>query len=233
MNFLKTTTLLLIASSIFAACTSNEIGESKDVAQDKIYQSHAVNYTEGNETAEVFSQFRFAGRNGTTLVLSQPSQLKFDGETIKVDSGDYSGAYYKILKPASGFYGKHSFTFTTTDNKTYTNSFSFDGFKLVNVPATASKTKDLLIPFEAPPLKGDDYISIYAVNTDSTFNISHNYADGNAVKIPVEYLKKQKGNELTLEASITRKPNLQQATPEGGHLIIEHRLKPVKITLTE
>lgn len=233
MNFLKTTALLLIASFIFTACSSNEIGESKDVTQEKIYQSYTVNYTEGDETAEVFCQFRFAGRNGTTLILSSPSKLLFDGENIKVDSGDYSGAYYKTFKPAAGFYGKHQFAFTTTDNKTYTNSFSFDGFKLVNVPAAAAKTKDLLVPFETPALKGDDYISVSAINTDSTFSISHNYADGNAVKIPAEYLKKQKGKELTLEASITRKPALQQVTAEGGALIIEHRLKPVKISLTE
>lgn len=233
MKFLKPCSLSVIVALIFTACTSNEIGESKDVAQDKIYQSHTVNYTEGDATAEVYSQFRFAGRNGTTLILSQPSQLQFDGEIIKVDSGDYSGAYYKTLKPAADFYGKHTFVFTTTDNKTYTNGFSFDGFKLVNTPASASKSKDLLIPFETPALKGDDYISVQAINTDSTFSISHNYADGNAVKIPAVYLKKQTSKELTLEASIVRKPSLQQTTPEGGSLVIEYRLKPVKISLKE
>ena len=233
MKLFKSALLLFTIALFFTACTSNEIGESKDVAQDKIYQSYSVSYTEGDETAEVYSQFRFAGANGTTLILSQPSQLQFDGEKIKVDSGEYSGAYYKALKPAAGFYGKHHFTFTTTDNKTYTNSFSFDGFKLVNVPASAPKTKDLLLPFEAPALKGDDYISVDAINTDSTFNISHNYADGNAIKIPAEYLKKQKATTLTLEASIVRKPSLQQVTSEGGSLKIEQRLKPVKITLTE
>jgi hypothetical protein len=233
MKLLKPATLFLAIALLFTACTSNEIGESKDVAQDKIYQSYSVNYTEGETTAEVFSQFRFAGRNGTTLILSTPSQLQFDGEKIKVDSGDYSGAYYKIFKPAAGFYGKHSFAFTTTDNKTYTNSFSFDGFRLVNVPATASKTKDLFIPFETPALRGDDYISIEAVNTDSSFSISHNYADGNAVKIPAEYLKKQTGNLLTLEARIVRKPVLQQTTAEGGTMMIEQHLKPVKIMLNQ
>lgn len=215
------------------ACTSNEIGESKDVAQDKIFQSYTVRYNEGDPTAEVYSQFRFAGRNGTTLILSNPSQLQFDGEIIKVDSGDYSGAYYKLAKPAEGFYGSHSFVFTTTENKNYTNSFSFSSFKLVNVPASASKKQDLLLPFETTPLKGDDYIDLQTVNTDSSFSISHNYADGNAIKIPAEYLKKQKGNTITLEASITRKPALQQATPEGGSMVIEQRLKPVTIKLTD
>lgn len=223
----------LVAAAVFTACTSNEIGESRDVAQDKIYQSHSISYNEGDPTAEVFSQFRFAGRNGTTLVLSSPSQLQLDGETIKADSSDYGGAFYKTTKPVTGFYGKHNFTFTTTDKKTYNNSFSFDLFKLVNVPATASKKQDLMLPFETPALKGDDYISVRTVNTDSSFDISHNYADGNAVKIPAEYLKKQTGKELTLEASVTRKIPLQQSTSEGGTLEIRYLLKPVKIALTE
>lgn len=233
MKFVSGVFFFLATAAAVTACTSNEIGESRDVAQDKIYQNYTVTYTEGDAAAELYSQFRFAGRNGTTLVLSSPSQLQFDGEKIKVDSGDYSGAFYKISKPAAGFWGKHSFVFTTTDSKTYTNSFSFDGFKLVNLPASASKKQDLLLPFETTALKGDDYINVRTVNTDSSFDVSHNYADGNAVKIPAEYLKKQKGNTLTLEAAITRKPPLQQTTPEGGALEITYRLKPVIITLTD
>lgn len=223
----------LVLSAVFTACTSNEIGESKDVAQDKIFQSYSISYTEGDPTAEVYSQFRFAGRNGTTLVLSSPSQLQLDGEKINADSSDYGGAYYKTAKPVTSFYGKHNFVFTTTENKAYANSFSFDLFKLVNVPATASKKQVLLLPFETAALKGDDYISVRTVNSDSSFDISHNYADGNAVKIPAEYLEKQTGKELTLEASITRKIPMQQAASEGGSLQIHYALKPVKIALTE
>lgn len=233
MKLYSVTASLLVAAAVFTACSSNEIGESRDVAQDKIYQSHSISYTEGNPTAETFSQFRFAGLNGTTLVLSSPSQLQLDGEKINVDSSDYGGAFYKTTQPAARFYGKHNFTFTTTDNKAYNNSFSFDAFKLVNVPVSASKRQGLLLPFETPALKGDDYISVRTVNSDSSFDISHNYADGNAVKIPAEYLKKQTGRELTLEASITRKIPLQQATSEGGTLQIHYVLKPVKIALTD
>jgi hypothetical protein len=78
MNNTKPGLILLIAAFIFSACSSNEIGESKDVAQDKIYQSYSISYSEGNTNAEVFCQFRFAGSNGTTLVLNSPSQLQFD-----------------------------------------------------------------------------------------------------------------------------------------------------------
>lgn len=219
--------------TIWSSCTSNEIGNSRDVTQDKIYQSYSIDYTEGDPVAKVFCQFRFAGSNGTTLILSQPSQVQFDAELIKADSSDYSGAYYKLNKSIDGFWGNHSFTFTDTHNKTFTNRFSFDECKLVNIPATASKAKDLMLPFKTPALQIDEYINVAAVNSDSTFSISHSYKDGNSIIIPAEYLKKQKGTTLILEASIFRKPALQQTTTESGVMVIKYRLRPVKITLTE
>jgi hypothetical protein len=55
---------------ILVSCASNEIGESKDVNQDKIYQDFSIQYDEETEKATIQSQFRFAGQDGTTLVLS-------------------------------------------------------------------------------------------------------------------------------------------------------------------
>src|SRR6476619_4217935 len=107
---------LLFAAICFAiaGCSSNEIGDSKDVSQDKIYQAYTISYAEGNSNAEIFCQFRFAGKNGTTLVLNEPSQVQFDGIKIKVDSSDAGGAYYRVYKPAASFFGKHQFNFITT-----------------------------------------------------------------------------------------------------------------------
>jgi hypothetical protein len=225
--------LILIASVFtFAACSSNEIGDSKDVVQDKIYQGYSVSYTEGNTNAEVYCQFRFAGKNGTTLVLNNPSQVQFDGEKLPVDSSDGGGAYYRIYKPAANFLGKHSITFTTTDNKKLENGFSFDNFKLVNVPATISKKQSFNLNFETPALQGDDYIEVGASNTDSSFSITHNAADkSNAITIPAEELKRQKTKTLTLEATLYRSIPLQQNTAEGGKISIRYALKPITIQL--
>jgi hypothetical protein len=223
--------VLIVSVFAFAACTSNEIGESKDVAQDKIYQRYSISYTEGNTNAEVFCQFRFAGVNGTTLVLNNPSQLQFDGEKLPVDSSSGSGAYYKTEKPVANFYGKHTLVFTNTDAKKLENSFSFDHFKLVNLPASVSKQQPFSLNFEAAALQADDYIEVGTNNTDSSFSISHTAKQGTAIIIPAEELKRQKGKELTLEATLYRKVALQQSTGEGGEIEIRYSLKPVTILL--
>ena len=170
-----------ISITTLFACTSNEIGESKDVSQEKIYQDYSVTYTEGNTNAEVFCQYRFGGKNGTTLVLNTPSEVSFDGEKLNVDSNNISGAYYKSNKPIANFWGKHKILFTNIDKKQYESSFSFDNFK-VNYPATTAKNKPLQISFETPTLGADDYVEINTVDSDSSFSITN---QGNNVLIPI------------------------------------------------
>jgi hypothetical protein len=234
MNNTKPGLILLIAAFIFSACSSNEIGESKDVAQDKIYQSYSISYSEGNTNAEVFCQFRFAGSNGTTLVLNSPSQLQFDEEKLNVDSSAGSGAFYRTYKPVNNFFGKHSFVFTSTDGKKLENTFLFDNFKLVNTPGTISKKQAFNLNFETTALQGDDYIEVGTSNTDSSFSVTHNATDaGNFITIPAKELQRQKVKELTLEATLYRRIPLQQNTAEGGSISIRYALKPVKIKLAD
>lgn len=220
----------------FTACSSNEIGESKDVAQDKIYQSYTVNYFEQNNKLTIFAQFRFAGPNGTTLVLNKPSEVSFDNNILKVDSSTGRGSFYfyNPQSPANDFYGKHQFTFTDINSKKLENSFSFDSFTLINIPAAVTKNQPFNLNFETTALQGDDYIEVGASNTDSSFSVTHNAADaGNFITIPAKELQRQKGKELTLEATLYRKIPLQQSKIEGGKIEISYSLKPVKIKLIE
>jgi hypothetical protein len=226
-NKIFSTLITAFTILLFAACTSNEIGDSKDVAQDKIYQDYSITYTEGNANAEVFCQYRFGGKNGTTLVLNTPSSVSFDGEKLSVDSNNISGAYYKTSKAFANFWGSHKFVFTNVDKKQYENNFSFDSFK-VNFPAGAVKNKPLEINFTTTTLGADDYVEINTVDSDSSFSITNK---GNSVIIPVEELKRQKKNDVQLEAHLYRNIPLQQNTTEGGKMYVSYTLKAVKVSL--
>ena len=190
------------AFALFSACTSNEIGESKDVSQDKIYQSYSISQHGDTRDVEISCQFRFAGSNGTTLVLNNPSKIVFDNEALKVDSSDVSGAYYSTSKPADGFLGTHHFEFTDINNKKWENNFTFSNFSLINAPATASKTAPLLIPFDAGTLSPGDHLELYTNNSDSSFSVAYTVGTdtGNVFIVPVNELERQKSNSLTLEA---------------------------------
>lgn len=223
------------AIALFSACTSNEIGESKDVSQDKIYQSYSISqYGETNDV-DISCQFRFAGRNGTTLVLNTPSKIVFDNETLKVDSSDVSGAYYATSKPAAGFLGTHHFAFTDINNKTWENNFSFENFLLVNAPSAAPKTAPLHIPFVAGKLLPGDHLELHTYNSDSSFSVEYTVGTdtGNVFIVPAKELERQKSNSITLEAKLYKSVALQQASTEGGIINISQRSKAIKINLNE
>jgi len=230
--------LAIISIFSFTACSSNEIGESKDVAADKIYQGYSIRYSEGEKEVTLRAQYRFAGKNGTTLVLSKPSYIAFDYVRLEVDSSDGSGAYYATRRDTGLMLGaKHSFVFAGIDKKEYENSFMLNIFKLENVPAEASRKKPLVLTYTFEPgyqLQKDDYIEVSSSGTDSSFNYTFSSKDTpDQLLVPVTDLKKQKGKTLTLDITLYRNVAMQQVTSEGGAMEIKYALKPVTLTLTD
>jgi hypothetical protein len=221
--------MLLVITGLFA-CNNNEIGESKDVNQDKIYMDYSISYAEGDDQVALNFQYRFAGAAGTTLVLNNPSQVKLDGEILKVDSSKYGGAFYTANKNYNTFLGKHSIKFTDINGKHFENSFEFAPFTLVNLPATADRNKDLLVSYNINGLNAADDIEINSVDTDSSFHY-HQPGSNTSATIPALDLKRQKKDDVSFEATIYRKIPLSQTTSEGGTLRLTYRLKPVKIKL--
>jgi len=221
--------ILFLITGLFA-CDSNEIGNSKDVNQDKIYMDYNISYIEGEDQVNLNLQYRFAGPAGTTLVLNNPSQVKLDGEILKVDSSDGRGAYYEVSKNYNRFLGKHSIQFTDISGKQFVDSFEFAPFTLINLPATADRNKDFIFSCNTNGLNANDDIEINSVDTDSSFH--HHLPGSNAsLAIPASDLKRQKKNEVSFETTIYRKLSLAQTAAEGGTMMLTYRLKPVKIKL--
>lgn len=233
---MKRNILIIVLSFCLAVinsgCASNEIGESKDVNQETIYQTYHISHTEGDELVTITAQFRFAGENGTTLVLNKPGGIKADDKIMAVDSTEMEGSFYKTTFKINGFYGKHRLVFTDINNKKMENEFSFDAFSLINIPPIAFKDEPLQIAFDTTPLTGDDYIEVHSADTDSSFSVIHLASDANNfITIPAKELRRQKGSSITLEIKRYKKTALQQQTKEGGLIEIEQTLKPVKIQL--
>ena len=234
MKFLSRFYRLISCAALLltTSCTSSEIGESKDVNQGTIFQQYNIRVNEGDENATVYSQFRFAGDDGTTLVLTKPAGIQFDGISLAVDSSDYEGAFYKKSITDDKFFGEHVFAYTDINNKRLENRFSVERFKLVDISGVSSRNMPLQVPFESSPLGLNDYIEISTIDSDSSFTINHTSKENKQyVTIPVEELKRQKSSQLKLVATLHRKIDLHQNTTEGGKLEIEHTLKPISIKL--
>ena len=227
-KFISTILFSLVLTGSYS-CNSNEIGESKDVNQERIYMDYSIIHNEGDDQVNITCQFRFAGNAGTTLVLNDSSNVEFDGEKLKVDS-NITGAYYGINKPLNGFNGKHIISFTNFNGKRFDNEFIFSLFTLTNLFEKTGRIKDLKVTYQPAPLTKADYVQVYSNDTDSSFMYSQWGPDNNIV-IPAKELMRQKGKTLSLEYRLHQEINLQQGTSEGGKIRILQQLKPVQIKL--
>src|SRR5690242_16682538 len=123
--------IFFILFTSIISCTSNEIGNIKDVNPETIWFDYKVWGEEGNEDMTIMLQFRFGGSNGTTLMLDTPSKVELDGIELKADSSRMTGAFYEAIRPVKDFGGKHSIVFTNTNGKKHREEFRFQPLSLV------------------------------------------------------------------------------------------------------
>jgi hypothetical protein len=208
-----------------AACTSNEIGNSRDVNPDAVFFDYRINGQEGDENVNCVLQYRFGGPNGTTLVMDDSSQVMLDGETLKVDSAKLSGAFYEVEKPVSSFAGNHVIQFTDRSGKTYKEAFAFLPFTFVNPLPENWKREDQVILLKG--LEKTDYIRVVATDTSFSsddINRLDTVTDGK-ITITKEELKNLVNGPVNLQLIREIEHPVKQGTKEGGRIAINYEVK--------
>jgi hypothetical protein len=206
------------------SCTSNEIGNSKDVNPDAVFFDYEVRADEGKDVT-VNLQYRMGGKNGTTLVLDEPSKVMLDGEQLEVDSAKVTGAYYEVQRPLSSFTGKHTISFTDLNKKEYNEEFEFNPFTLeTKIPLTLNRG-DLVFNFKG--LDSVDYLGVVLTDTSFTsadINDVDTVRNGRLV-IKADRLSALINGPIHLQFSREQSLPLKKATKEGGNFIITYGLK--------
>jgi hypothetical protein len=216
---------ILFISFLVSSCTSNEIGNAKDVNPDAVYFDYKIWAEDGKEEATVNLQYRMGGPNGTTLVLDEPAKVLLDGEELKLDSTKFSGAYYELQKPLADFAGKHAIVFTDLNNKEYKEEFEFVPFSLNPEPTRVIKRGDLVFNFTG--LEPVDYIRVSL--TDTSF-ASDDINDVDTIKngrlvISADRLSKLTNGPVNLQFYREMEMPVKNATREGGMITITYGLK--------
>jgi len=217
--------LLISISLLIYSCTNNEIGKSEDVNPETIYFDYKVWGEEGDEEVTVMLQYRFAGKNGTTLVLEDSAKVELDGQVINVDSSKMTGAFYEVIRPVKDFIGKHSIVFTNQEKKQYKEEFEFKPVSLrTNIP-NEIKRGDLV--FDLDGLDPVDYVRILL--TDTLFESEDiNWVDtvkNGRVMISAEELKKVGNGPVHLELFKEIDKPVKNGTKEGGTFSFPYGLK--------
>jgi hypothetical protein len=217
--------IIFVSILFISSCTSNEIGSSKDVNPESIYFDYRVWGDEEGGDMTIKLQYRFAGKNGTTLLLEAPSKVEFDGVAIKADSSKRLGAYYEASRSVKDFAGKHSIVFTDLNGKQYREEFSFQpiSFK-TKVPATINRD-DLV--FELDGLAPQDYLHVM-LNDTASFSEGIDRIDtikNGRVAISKSELGKLVSGPIRLEISKEDEKRIKNGTPQGGRISIFYEIK--------
>ena len=227
MNCTNFTVSIVTSISIFFlfSCNSDEIRNSRDVNPDALFFDYEIWADESKEDVTVNLQYRMGGKNGTTLILNEPSKVMLDGEQLKVDSAKVTGAYYEVQRPLTSFAGKHTISFTDLNKKEYNEEFEFKPFSLEpDVPSTLNRG-DLVFNFKG--LDTLDYLSVILTDTSYT---SHDINDIDTVRngrltIRGDRLSALINGPIHLQFYREQILPLRKPTKEGGKFLITYGLK--------
>src|SRR6476620_1924734 len=82
-------TLIGIAGAVLllSACASTDSSNSDNVKQTEVWQNYWVEYDDASNALTSGCTFRFGGSTGTTLLLTKPANVTFDGQEMTSSSG--------------------------------------------------------------------------------------------------------------------------------------------------
>ena len=163
---LKFSTLLLavILGLLSLGCASTDTGKCTDVNQNSIHQSLSASYDTNSDTTSASATLRFSGPTGTTLEMNGNCNIANSQYTLTKST--FLGTSYN--GSGSGFKAAHSFTFTDSNNKSYTNSATIPTVAFSGTPpATASKAAGVTVNF-TPALAAGEIVQLLISSTTGT-----------------------------------------------------------------
>lgn len=207
------------------SCTSNEIGNSRDVNTEAIYFDYAITGEEDDANITCRLQYRMGGPSGTTLVINEPGKVELDGKRVPLDSSKFAGAYYEVQQPVAGFAGSHSISFTDVNKEEYKENFTFTPFRLLTeLPETLGRN-DLVLELEG--VGRNEQVRLTLTDTAFTGNGIHRVDSVNSGKLIVttQELAALANGPITLILEKEAELPLKNATAEGGRLLLRFSVK--------
>ncbi|MFZ1799630.1 MAG: hypothetical protein WAU24_07160 [Chitinophagaceae bacterium] len=218
-------------ASLLFACNSSEIGDSKDVNPESIYIDYQVLYNENLDSINCFLQYRFGGKAGTTLVLTPPSHVNFNGENIMVDSSPLLGAFYRKRFLRVGFEGGNTIQFTDSKNKLHEETFNFEPFVCITPPTVFNQSDSLVFTFEGAKNKDTILFEISDTSSVSPNMDTIMVLQNNKLIIPASAFIKLSPGILDFKFQKKQERPLNNPMAEGGEFTFQYILKPIHVEM--
>ena len=191
----------------------------------QLYLDYKISGEEGNPDATIHLRFRVGGPDRRTVALPKNASVIFDGQTLPVDSTEYTGTYYETQRRLDSLTGIHTILFKDWNGKEYKEEFSFNKFSLQSELPDTIIRGDLEFIFTS----ADTDFPVLIVLTDTTFetrDINENRnVTNNRLTITAEELQFVSDGPIFMEILKEEDLGLKNPTGKGGKLIVSYGLK--------
>ncbi|MBS1730952.1 MAG: hypothetical protein JSS67_09290 [Bacteroidetes bacterium] len=221
----------ILITSLLYACNSTEIGDSKDVNPESIYIDYQVLYNENSDSVDCFFQYRFGGKAGTTLVLTPPSHVNFNGENIQVDSSLLLGAFYRKRFLRTGFTGENTVQFTDNKNQMHEELFNFKPLSCTKASTSFKQTDSLQFTFDGVSDKDTFLVEISDTSSVSPDMDSILYIKNNQLLFPASMFSKLSPGMIRFKFQKKQYKPLKNPLAEGGQFLFQYILNPIEIKM--
>ncbi len=210
--------LVFIVTMLFSSCASDEVAESTDVNQAKIYQDYFVKYDAEDNEMNSRAVFRFGGSRGTTLLLSSPSKITVNGKQMKGEKEFLQGMVYRkndFKEEVKDF----EFLFTDTDKTKYKNSVTLEPMKLSYLPETISKTTVCTISWEGAPVGKNETVTLNIIDNNGTqISVNNKLKGSKTININPENMISLNPGTANIRIIREVEKNIKETTGEGGYI---------------
>lgn len=210
---------LLVA--ILCSCASTETANSDAVKQTEIYQQYSITYDAGDKECTAFATFRFGGNKGTTLILTNLSEVFFNHEKMAMEQSSFSGTYYKISKQAD-YSNDYFFKYINNDKKVFNNNMTLSPIIMDIFSTTLDKREEYKVTWRAALLNSEEVILTIQDEQHHTVTTATSIAGANSITVkPDALVNLQAGNG---QIYLTRKKTsaLSEANALGGTISITY-----------
>jgi hypothetical protein len=210
------------------SCNSVDTTQSNKIEQSEIYQDYNVRENDGNYDVTAF--FRIGGKTGTTLALSSPSKILFNGQPLKENLNTSNGTFYSISVPNATASG--TFEFTDRKGKVYTNKISFAKISTLVKTIKPNGKTSVEIPLSRQ-LSDESGIHLLLSNGENTstefvgsvFDASLSPSKKSIIVKPVVF-QKFKGGIVRVNLDVTDSNPTQEGTYLGGLMSFSYKTTP-------
>lgn len=224
-------TLVTIAATV-TGCF--EITDSNNVKSKATYQNYRVTYDEDGSVLRATAEFDVGGPGGTSLQLSSPSLVTYNGETMGHE--EFLGYRYYWQFSGRPYTQDHAFNWIDQDGKAYTNTIQMIPVAVSSAPSTFSLSGTYSVVISGPDVTKDDVFSLTlsqnTANGASVFWLDGVLVAPNTVQFKVNSSQPYVGS-ARVKVNRKRVFPLQQSTEVGGQIIEEYSTAALQVQVTQ